>query len=173
MAEIVFVYRRFSTDEQEHGDSLTRQSRACEAFARLRGWEVHETLTDKGLSAFKGEHLLPQAALGKFVQRVERGEIPPDSILLTERLDRLSRRPVQEAMAWVYHLTSHGLQIAIADKGKVFAANMSFEDFLGFSLSFAQGNEESAKKSERVVSAKHRLWRMAETRTGEWVSHRS
>ena len=28
------VYRRFSKDEQEEGDSLVRQSRACEGFAQ-------------------------------------------------------------------------------------------------------------------------------------------
>lgn len=164
------IYRRFSTDEQEHGDSLTRQSRNCEAFANPREWTVSEVLTDKGRSAFKGEHLLPDAELGKFVARVESGEFPKGTILLAERLDRLSRRPVQEAMAWIHNLTSHGIQIAIADKGKVFTDKMSFEEFLGASLSLNTGNEESAKKSERIISAKLRMWDMAERREGKWTN---
>ncbi len=99
----------------------------------------------------KGEHLLPDAELGRFVAQVEAGRISPGTVLLAERLDRLSRRPVAEAMAWVFNLTSRGIQFAIADKGRVFSTNMSLEEFLTASLSVNTGNEESEKKSERVA----------------------
>jgi DNA invertase Pin-like site-specific DNA recombinase len=170
MTSNVLIYRRFSSDEQEGGDSLARQSRVCEAFALKMGWTILDTITDKGRSAFKAEHLLPDAALGGFAAQVFAGEIPDGTILLAERLDRISRRPVGEAMAWIHALTSLGVQIALADKGKVFAANMSLEDFFGFSISFAQSHEESAKKSELITSAKTGLWGMAERREGKWTN---
>lgn len=164
------IYRRFSTDEQEQGDSLARQSRNCEAFAQQRGWTVSDTLTDKGRSAFKGEHLWSDAELGKFVADVERGDVRPGTILLAERLDRLSRRPVAEAMAWIFNLTSRGIRIAIADKGKVFGERMGLEEFLGAALSLNTGNEESEKKSERVRAAKAAMWAKAERREGKWTN---
>lgn len=170
MTQKVFLYRRFSSDEQETGDSLSRQQRNCETFAHSQGWTVSETLTDRGRSAYKGEHLLPDAELGKFVHGVDQGSIPHGSIILAERLDRLSRRPVAEAMAWLHNLTSRGVHVAIADKRKVFTEGMSFEDFLGSALSFAQSNEESAKKSERIISAKTALWKLAERREGKWTN---
>lgn len=66
MVEKAIIYSRFSSDEQEKGDSLARQSRVCEAFAATRGWEVVGRLIDKGRSAYKGEHLAPDADLGGF-----------------------------------------------------------------------------------------------------------
>ncbi len=170
MSENVLIYRRFSSDEQEQGDSLTRQSRACEQFVQARRWTVTGTLTDKGKSAFKGEHLLPDAELGQFAAQVERGEIPPGTILLAERLDRLSRRPVEEAMAWIHGMTSRGVQIALADSGEVFTANPSLGTFLGTAIRAAQNHEESAKKSKQMVSAKLKLWALAERKQGEWTN---
>ncbi|PZR32610.1 recombinase family protein [Caulobacter segnis] len=170
MSANVLIYRRFSTDEQEQGDTLTRQSRMCEQFAQGKGWSVTGTLTDRGKSAFKGEHLLPDAELGQFAAKVERGEIPRGTVLLAERLDRLSRRPVQEAMAWIHGITSKGVQIALADTGQVFTANPTIETFLGTAIRAAQNHEESAKKSQRMISAKTRLWNLAERKQGAWTN---
>lgn len=168
-----YIYRRFSTDEQEHGsaETLTRQRLACEAFIAENGWNtIGQPLTDKGKSAFKGEHLLPSAELGRFVERVEIGEISRGTVLVAERLDRLSRRPVEEAMAWIYKLTSAGILIAIADTRDVYGANPSMESFLSTAFRVATGHEESRKKSESTIKSKRILWDCAETRTGKWVS---
>ncbi len=73
-------------------------------------------------------------------------------------------------MAWLFSLTSRGLGVAIADKGKVFTANLTFEEFMSLAFSFGTGNEESAKKSERTISARHALWKDAETKTGKWTN---
>ena len=101
-----YIYRRFSTDEQEFGSSetLVRQLERCQAMAVARGWTVVEILTDKGRSAFKGEHLLPDADLGRFMIRLRHGEIPSETILIADNLSRLSRLPVDEAQAWIYEV---------------------------------------------------------------------
>ena len=166
------IYRRFSTDEQEHGagDTLSRQSRLCGEFARKRNWLIARTLTDKGLSAYKGEHLRPDAALGKFVASVERGEVLRGTVLIVERLDRLSRRPVTEALAWLFSLTARGISVAIVDKNKVLTADMSLEDLLVTALSFGTGHEESEKKSGRILDAKKTMWAKAVRREGKWTN---
>ena len=166
------IYRRFSTDEQEKGssDTLARQQERCEALAKSRGWTVVETITDKGKSAFKGEHLLPDAGLGQFLERLRRGEFTPGTVLLADNLSRLSRRPVDEAMAWIFEVTRAGVQIAIADTNEVFAANPSMGDFLATSIKAAFSHEDSRRKSDMTRASKARLWKLAERREGRWTN---
>lgn len=172
MTTQAYIYRRFSTDEQEFGagDTLSRQKERCEAFALENGWVVTEIMADKGKSAFKGEHLYPDAELGGFVARVQRGEIPIGSVLMAERLDRLSRRPVAEAMAWIHTMTATGVKIAIADTRDVFGVDQDMGSFLATAIRVATGHEESRKKSEQTTLSKAKLWKMAEARTGKWAN---
>ena len=53
-----------------------------------------DVMRDAGFSAFKGEHLAPAAALGKFVAAVETGRVPRGSLLIVEHLNRLTRQDV-------------------------------------------------------------------------------
>jgi len=172
MTAQAYIYRRFSADEQEKGagDTLNRQKERCEAYAAENGWQVTEVMTDKGRSAFKGEHLYPEAELGQFVERVTRGEISSGSVLIAERLDRLSRRPVNEAMAWIHAMTSAGIKIAIADSRNVFGVNQDMGSFLATAIQAATGHEESRKKSEQTTLSKQKLWKLAEVREGKWAN---
>lgn len=166
------IYRRFSSDEQEKGssDTLARQQERCEALAVARGWKVAETITDRGLSAFRGEHLRPDAGLGQFLERLRRGDFPTGTVLIADNLSRLSRRPVDEAMAWIYEVTRAGVQIAIADTQEVFQANPSMGDFLATSIKAAFSHEDSRRKSDMTRASKARLWKMAERKEGRWTS---
>ncbi|WP_299009397.1 recombinase family protein [uncultured Caulobacter sp.] len=162
-------YFRFSTDEQEDGDSIERQRRVCEAFIRSRGWTLEPALIDRGKSAFKNEHL-NSGQLGVFARKAERGEVSAKTVLVVEKLDRLSRRPVAEVMTWIYNLTLQGVQIAVADTNTVYDANPDLGTFLTTAINAAQSNIESQKKSERITSAKERLWRLAKTKEGKWTN---
>jgi hypothetical protein len=73
-------------------------------------------------------------------------------------------------MAWVFALTSKGIRIALADTGVVHDANPDIGSFIKMAIDADQNHSESAKKSERVTSAKHRLWGYAERREGPWVN---
>lgn len=165
------IYRRFSTDEQEHGtgDTLARQLERCEEFAVSQGWNVVEVMTDRGRSAFKGEHLQTDADLGLFVARVMAGEIARGTVLLAERLDRLSRRPVDETMAWIHSLTAAGIEIALADTAEVFRPG-DMGSFLSTAIRAALGHEESRKKSDLGQKAKAKLWTKAQNREGAWTN---
>lgn len=166
------IYRRFSTDEQEKGsgETLQRQLDRCNVMASERGWNVVEIITDKGLSAYKGDHLKPDAGLGSFVARVGAGEFPNGVVLLAERSDRLSRRKVGEFMAWVHAMTMAGIQIALADKNTVFDVNPSIGDFVTTALDAGGNHRESEKKSDNVRKAKRKLWEKAEVKIGEWTN---
>lgn len=173
MTAQAYIYRRYSTDEQGYGaaETLVRQKIACDALIAKHGWTIlGEPLTDKGKSAFKGEHLSPTAELGKFVAAVASGEVPKGSVLVAERLDRLSRRPVGEAMAWIHRLTEAGIIIALADTGEVFGAEQDLGSFLQTAIRAGVSHEESRKKSDATNKSKRILWDHAKNRTGKWVN---
>lgn len=173
MTSQAYIYRRYSTDEQGYGaaETLVRQQMACDALIAKHGWTVVGVpLTDKGKSAFKGEHLLPAAELEKFVAAVNSGEVAKGSVLVAERLDRLSRRPVGEAMAWIHRLTEAGILIALADTGEVFGAEQDLGSFLQTAIRAGVSHEESRKKSDATNKSKRILWDHAENRTGKWAN---
>lgn len=114
-----YVYSRFSTPQQEQGNSLERQHELCLAMCRQHGWTVVETFDDKGKSAWKGDHLR-SGKLGKFAIRVRSGEIEPGSILVVEQLDRLSRLEPRATQRWMEDLCDLGLRIATVDGPKVY-----------------------------------------------------
>src|SRR5688572_9209430 len=93
---LVISYLRFSRPEQLQGDSLRRQLEASERWAAARGLRIDQTLSDKGLSAYRGANA-ETGALSTFLALVRAGRIPAGSILLVESLDRLSRQKPRKA----------------------------------------------------------------------------
>lgn len=172
MAVNCVIYRRYSSDEQGsgQGDTLVTQLEACEAYARRKGWDVVDVLTDDGFSAYKGEHLRPGAQLYDFVERVNAGAVEEGTVLLAYKPNRLSRLPVDQTMVWIHGLTSRGLGIAFADKDTVFAAKPTFEQYFGMALPFAVANRESEDKSENSHRARAKMWDKAERREGRWTN---
>lgn len=166
------IYRRFSTDEQEFGssDTLSRQLERCQDMAKAKAWTVTEVLTDKGRSAYKREHLLPDAELGKFMTRLRSGEFAKGTILIADNLSRLSRRPVDEALAWIYEINAAGITIALADKSEVHRANPDMAEIIARTLNLGAAHKSSQEKSEMTLLSKARLWKSAEARTGKWVN---
>jgi DNA invertase Pin-like site-specific DNA recombinase len=88
---------RFSTPEQQEGDSERRQAlsfrRVCDRWGLVpsKRWEIF----DRGLSAYHEEHL-SKGKLGKFLAQAEAGKVNPDSqgrmpALVFEAVDRLVR----------------------------------------------------------------------------------
>jgi DNA invertase Pin-like site-specific DNA recombinase len=166
------AYRRYSSDEQGDGSAQTLEAQLerCQDFAAAQGWQITEVLTDFGLSAFKGEHLRPNADLGKFLRRLREGEFPRGTVLIADNLSRLSRRPVDEAMAWVNEVNGYGIKIALADTRDVFKPNPSLGDFLQTAIKFGVSHQSSADKSDQTRRSKNKLWSLAEARQGKWTN---
>src|SRR5262245_53827810 len=100
-APIAYSYVRFSTPEQARGDSLRRQTEAARAWCARNGvmLDTDLTLHDLGKSAVRGEHHQDDRhALGALIKLAERGKVPPHSYLIIERLDRLTREEVEDAL---------------------------------------------------------------------------
>jgi DNA invertase Pin-like site-specific DNA recombinase len=149
---------------------LEAQLERCQAFAEAQGWTVVEVLTDEAKSAFKADHLKPDADLGRFVTRLRQGEFAKGTVLIADNISRLSRRPVDEAMAWVHEVNGRGVEIALADTKEVFRSNPKLGDFLQTAIKFGVSHQASADKSDQTRRSKNRLWKLAEAREGEWTS---
>lgn len=96
---------------QATGDSLRRQAKLAQDFARKHGFTLSDlTLLDKGRSAFKGNR---QKALDQFLELVREGRVKPGDTLLVESIDRLSRKGIRQTQDTVNFLLNAGIDIAI------------------------------------------------------------
>src|SRR5262245_46087980 len=104
---VAYSYVRFSTPEQRKGDSLRRQTEAAAKWCEQNSVQLDTSLTlhDLGLSAYDGENLEDTAALGEFIKLCEAKRVPPGSFLIIERLDRLTRKDLREAIKLFFRLT--------------------------------------------------------------------
>jgi len=150
-----YSYIRFSTPEQEKGDSLRRQTEYSEKVAVKLGLVLDDRLrlTDRGLSAYKGDHRT-KGALGEFLKLVENGSIESGSVLIIEALDRLSREGMLEAIHLLTGILLKGIDLYTAMDDKHFRkSTYDLADLIISATKLQQGHEESEKKSMRLKEA--------------------
>lgn len=88
-----YSYIRFSTPEQQHGDSFRRQSELSQKYAQAHGLTLDEKLTyrDLGVSAFDKSNVR-NGELGAFLRAVDSGAVEPGSYLLVpDRVELVQR----------------------------------------------------------------------------------
>ena len=157
MRGVAYSYLRFSTPEQARGDSRRRQTAMAEAYAKQ-----HDLLLDRGLnfrdlgvSAFRGRNA-KQGGLRAFLDAVEHGLVPPNSFLLVESLDRLSRDHILEAQALFLQIISAGVTIVTLLDQRAYSVaslNANPTDLIISLVYMMRANEESATKSSRLRAA--------------------
>ncbi|HWD41741.1 MAG TPA: recombinase family protein [Fimbriimonas sp.] len=148
-----YIYIRFSTPKQEKGASKERQLEDCQAFCARRQWPIADTIQDLGRSAWTGAHLTA-GNLGKFAERVRAGEVPPGSVLVVEKLDRLSRQDPRTTQRWMEDLCAKGLSIATVSGDRVYDDAGLRTDLMGtfeILMRAKLAHDESTQKSERVL----------------------
>lgn len=153
-----FSYIRFSTAEQARGHSFQRQFQQTVEYAKKRGLVLDETahFLDRGVSAFKGANR-NSGALGNFLQSVESGLIPKDSILIVESLDRLSREEIMKSVATFMEILGHGIEVVtLSDGERSFTSESVNRNPMELMLSImilSRAHEESKTKSLRIGAA--------------------
>ena len=100
MTRKAYSYIRFSGKRQEAGDPYHRQEMMAEEAAKVEGIPLDRTLSlaDRGIPAFRGQNW-KKGNLGKFLDLVDAGIVPPGSVLIIEQVNRLSRLPWMEQVA--------------------------------------------------------------------------
>jgi DNA invertase Pin-like site-specific DNA recombinase len=164
-----YSYIRFSTPAQAFGDSARRQLEATRKYCAEHNLELDEELRDEGLSGYKGIHR-KKGALGRFLNRVQAGEIERGSRLIVEAFDRLSRQTPREALQQFLDIINAGIVIVtLIDQQRFDAASVDAnigQLFLSIGMMFG-AHSDSKNKASRVkaswVPRRSRLTRMTPT----------
>ena len=157
MPGLSYSYLRFSTPEQAKGDSRRRQLSLAEEYARRHGLQLDTNLNfrDLGVSAFRGKNA-KEGRLRAFLDAVEHGLVPPDSYLLIESLDRLSRDRILEAQGLFLQIVSAGVTIVTLIDQRSYSReslNANPTDLIISLVIMMRANEESSTKSSRLRAA--------------------
>jgi DNA invertase Pin-like site-specific DNA recombinase len=154
MKKTAISYIRFSTMQQQEGESLERQARLARDYAAKHGMDLDESLTmrDLGVSAFTGKNLA-RGALGVFVKAVLDKKVPPNCYLLIEDVDRLSRLPVMEALDVFKIIINGGVTVVTLKDEIQYTAEGLRDDWtriMPVLVSMGRGYDESVRKSDRI-----------------------
>lgn len=149
-----YSYQRFSTVEQQHGDSLRRQTDLAAAYCLQHGLELVESYSDLGVSAFRGGNVAPETRLSAFLEdvRARPRKVPEGSYLLVESLDRLSRNKARHALRILESICEEGITVVTLNDGKIYTTETLDSDPTSLIMSiliFVRANNESEEKSRR------------------------
>lgn len=151
-----YSYKRFSSREQDKGDSLRRQSAInAEQIANSLGMPLDDSLNlvDKGFSAYKGAHIT-KGAFGQFLKHIDDGSIAPGSVLIIETLDRMSREAIIEAISLMTTILKKDVGIyTCMDEQYYTKENFDFTKLVLSANMLQTAHAESEKKSVRLKSA--------------------
>jgi len=152
-----YSYLRFSTPEQQKGDSSRRQSAMALDYAHRHKLELDQNLTfnDLGISGFRGQNS-ESGRLAYFLEAVQSGLVPEGSVLLVEQLDRISRLAPRKALRVLENIVDAGVSVVTLNDGREYTGASLDNDPLDLMVSiltFMRANEESATKSRRLKQA--------------------
>lgn len=174
-------YARVSSEKQLSGEGLGRQLRGTTDWIKANAEypiRLDLTLTDEARSAWKGDHVGEDGALGKMLEMVRAGTIKRGTVLLVEALDRLSRQNVWNATHQLTGLVTAGITVITTHDNKIYSADPRFADkgaaigdLIMSVVIMANAHEESEKKSGRISDTK--ALRAIEAQTTKNVLHQN
>ncbi|MBP3953767.1 recombinase family protein [Gemmata sp. G18] len=152
---VAYSYIRFSTPDQEAGDSIRRQEALRDEWCARNGVRLMETLRDYGISAFKGKHRADdKVALGRFLSLVKAGTVRPGSYLVVEQFDRLSREQIRPALTLLLNLIEAGVRVVqLMPVEKVYGEDVEPMALMMAIMELSRGHSESMAKSGRCGQA--------------------
>src|SRR5262245_16530265 len=156
--KLAFSYTRFSTKEQEGGDSLERQMRLTRAYCERNGLVLDDSLNlrDLGVSAFRGKNVSEGAKLGAFIEACRTGRVPRGSTLIVENVDRLSRQGIDEGYDLCKQILKLGIYLVTLTPERRFdieATKSLTKGALELQIILERAHEESDRKSGFRASA--------------------
>lgn len=164
----VYSYTRFSTPEQAGGDSQRRQADGAARWMERKNrervaqglplLELDErlSLSDLGVSAFRGSNVGQDKGLGGFLCACRDGLIQPGSYLIVESLDRISRMTPRRVSRLLDDIVDAGVVIATLSDGQEYDAARLDGDPTALLIALMvswRAHEESKMKAERLAEA--------------------
>ena len=162
---VAYSYKRFSSDAQEGNDSIRRQTAIANRFIEEHPeldlvLDTTLSLTDAGVSAYKGKNLSKSGALGMFMEAVRDGLIQPGSWLLLESLDRFTRQTPRIAAFELLDLINRGIVVVTLHNGTIFRADDYTDsgmegvvNLIGALIAMQGHHQEQVAKGKRVAAA--------------------
>jgi DNA invertase Pin-like site-specific DNA recombinase len=117
----VFAYVRWSSDQQESGDSLRRQTDLAADYAKRNSLDLppENVIVDRGLSAWSGENVA-KGELGKLLANARTGKLPKGAIILVEELDRFSRQGINASHDIIQTFIKAGVEVRTINDSMVY-----------------------------------------------------
>lgn len=149
-----WLYARFSSTQQQDGDSINRQVNAAQQWSTANGVELQQTsFRDLGVSGWKS---IKRPMFEQLITAMSEGKIPRGSYVLFESTDRLSRRGWRHTQELIRTITCvHDCKLVILDKGQVYTkenVNDVVQNIL-LMVSADMAEKESQRKSDLVAAA--------------------
>lgn len=172
---LAYSYIRFSTPEQQYGDSLRRQMDSSIEYATKHGLTLDTTLNlrDLGISAFRGANV-EKGRLGAFIKAIDEGLVAKGSYLLVESLDRLSRAEVMDALEVFLAIVNREVIIVTLLDGRLYSRDSLRENSTELIISIvimSRAYDESVTKSKRRRKTWNQSKRVAEA-AGEKITNK-
>jgi len=161
-------YKRFSSSKQGRGDSDRRQTDLTEEYCRRHRLRLVDTYLDAGLSGFTGENVSDGSALRALLSAAQEGRFKPQTRLIVESLDRLSRREISTAIRLFLDILDTGLVIVtLIDGEQVFTRERVDRDLTALIIVIvflSRAHNESRAKRERALQAQRAARKKARER---------
>ncbi len=135
------------------------QKESCRRFCREHGWEIVNSFTEAGVSAYKNA-IFKRDAIQTILDEARNGNF---DILLFYALDRLGRRDI-ELLSLFSQLKETGIKIWSIQEGEL-AFDSSMDHLLVYLLAW-KANGESERTGQRVSSAQCDIVRNGDFRGG-------
>jgi len=152
MSRLAFSYKRFSTPEQSLGHSKIRQETRFNEIVKKYELTKAESYFDEGKSAWKGDD---QQALQHFLSLIKQGQIPRNSVLVIESLDRISRKGERKTRRILEDIIGGGVSVITTNPERIYDDDSLDDPLTSIEIIFitTRSKEESDRKSERVSEA--------------------
>lgn len=149
-----WLYARFSSTQQQDGDSINRQVNAAQQWCSTNGVELQQTsFRDLAVSGWKS---IKRPMFEQLIKAMAEGKIPRGSYVLFESTDRLSRRGWWHTQQLIRTITCvHDCKLVILDKGQVYTkenVNDVGQNII-LMVSADMAEKESQRKSDLVSAA--------------------
>jgi len=151
---VAFSYIRFSSAEQAHGDSLTRQQEYVAKWLLAHPEFVLSgaSFQDLGISGYSGKHL--ENGFGKLLVAVENGVIKSTDVVLIEAIDRAGRLEPSVMLHLLTGIVNAGVKLITLDDGITYSNDPSNSNNLFLLVAkVQQAHQYSDALSRRIKDA--------------------
>jgi DNA invertase Pin-like site-specific DNA recombinase len=164
MRRLAVSYSRYSSPQQDKGDSMERQEELFRAFCRRHDLApLGEIYADKGRSGYKDEHR-KKGRLGELIAAAKDGRFEPGTVIVVEAWDRLGRLRPDRQTELVAELLRTGVSIGVCRLDDVFSeGDFATHKWTTLAVFIQLAFQESLQKSDRVADS----WRRRRERARE------